>query len=177
MPTFRTIVALVIGLLMLGGPTVPTASAQRPLPPGAEEAMTPGEMQRLFDAYAAMQAQETLGLSDKQYGEFVVRLRALQQVRRRQSVERARLMRELNALSRREPPAPDVEMKTALDALAQHDARARDEVARAYSNVDELLTLRQRARFRVFEDQVERRKLDLLARARLNRLRRGAERP
>jgi hypothetical protein len=172
----RTVVALFIGLLMLGGPNVPTASAQRPLPPGAEDAVTPGEMQRLFDAYAAMQAQETLGLSDKQYGDFVVRLRALQQVRRRQSAERARLMRELNVLSRREP-APEAEMKTALDALEQHDARARDEIARAYSNVDELLTIRQRARFRVFEDQVERRKLDLLARARLNRLRRGAERP
>jgi len=36
----------------------------------------------------------------------------------------------------------------------------------AYDALDEVLDARQQARFRVFEDQIEQRKLDLLMRAR-----------
>jgi hypothetical protein len=39
-------------------------------------------------------------------------------------------------------------------------------VARSLAAVDEVLTLRQRVRFRVFEEQMERRKLELMSRAR-----------
>jgi len=37
---------------------------------------------------------------------------------------------------------------------------------KGYSSVDEVLDLRQQARFRVFEERIERRKLELLMRAR-----------
>ena len=48
------------------------------------------------------------------------------------------------------------------------DERAAAELRRALDGVDEILTVRQQARFRLFEDQMERRKLDLLMRARQN---------
>ena len=53
----------------------------------------PGEVQKLLDGYAVIQAQEFLGLSDEQFGQFLPRLRALQEVRRRNEQERVRLLR------------------------------------------------------------------------------------
>jgi hypothetical protein len=37
---------------------------------------------------------------------------------------------------------------------------------KAYNGIDEVLDVRQQARFRVFEDQIERRKIELMMRAR-----------
>ena len=42
-----------------------------------------GQIQRWFDAYTVLQAQEALRLSEAQYGRFVTRLKALQEIRRR----------------------------------------------------------------------------------------------
>ena len=36
--------------------------------------MTPGEIQRLFDAYLVMEAQQALALTDQQYPQFLTRL-------------------------------------------------------------------------------------------------------
>ena len=47
--------------------------------------MTPGEIQKLFDAYLVMEAQQALELSDQQYPQFLTRLRTLQDTRRAQS--------------------------------------------------------------------------------------------
>ena len=56
----------------------PAAAAQAP--PAADAAdLRPAEIQRLFDAYLVMEAQQTLGLSDTQYPPFLTRLRALQE--------------------------------------------------------------------------------------------------
>ena len=52
-------------------------------------------MQRLFDAYVLMQAQERLGISDAQYPQFVQRLKALLDARRRTVVARTALIQEL----------------------------------------------------------------------------------
>jgi len=53
-----------------------------------------------------------------------------------------------------------------LRALRELDDRAALELRRAADGVDEVLDIRQQARFRMFEEQIERRKLDLLLRAR-----------
>ena len=52
-----------------------------------------------------------------------------------------------------------------LKALADHDDRAAGELRKAYQELDEILDLRQQARFRLFEELIERRKIDLLKRA------------
>ena len=46
------------------------------------------------------------------------------------------------------------------------DTRAIADVKRAYDAIDQALDVRQQARFRVFEEQMERRKLELITRAR-----------
>ena len=66
--------------------------------PDAAPGVSQGELQRLFDAYVLMQAQETLQLTDAQYPQFLARLRALQEVRRRTLVERTRIIQELRRI-------------------------------------------------------------------------------
>ena len=50
--------------------------------------------------------------------------------------------------------------------LQEIESRTAAEVRKAYTALDEVLDVRQQARFRVFEEQVERRKIELLMRAR-----------
>lgn len=129
------------------------------------EGADPAEIARLFDAYAVMQAQEKLGLSDEQFGPFVTRLKALQQTRRRHVRERFQAVQELRRLLDG-AAANDAVLREKLDALAKLDAAAQAETAKASAAVDELLDVRQRARFRVLEQQLELRKLELVGRAR-----------
>ena len=135
-------------------------------PPGAgtNGNVDPAELGRLFDAYTVMQAQEALGLDDARFGPFVTRLRALQQMRRRQLRERAAVMRDMRQLL--QSPGNDVQLKERLDALGRLDTAARADQAKAMEAIDELLDVRQRARFRLLEQQLELRKLELVNRAR-----------
>ena len=52
-----------------------------------------------------------------------------------------------------------------LTALQELEARCAAEIAKAYNGIDEVLSPLQQARFRVFEEQIERRKLELMATA------------
>lgn len=129
--------------------------------------MSPAEIQKLFDAYLVMEAQQALELTDDQYAPFLTRLRGLQETRRRNQQERFRLMGELQRLSaRRLKVVEDAALKERLAALQELEARTAAELRRAYTSVDEVLDLRQQARFRIFEEQIELRKLALLMRAR-----------
>jgi len=57
------------------------------------------ELQRLFDAYTVMQAQEALQLDDAQFGQFLPKLKALQDTRRRNEVARNQLVAELGRMT------------------------------------------------------------------------------
>ena len=143
------------------------AAQPGPQAPGGE--LRPGEIQRLFDAYFVMEAQQALGLTESQYGPFVAKLRALQETRRRHLASRAALLGELARmtaprLARVDEPA----IKAQLAALLDLDTQGAAETRRAYGDLDTLLDARQQARFRVFEEQLERRKLELMLRARQN---------
>jgi hypothetical protein len=130
--------------------------------------MTPGEIQRLFDAYLVMEAQQALSLTDQQYPQFLTRLKTLQDARRRMQQERNQLMGQLQRLTNpREPNrADDAQIKERLAALQELESRTAAEMRRSYNALDEVLDVRQQARFRVFEEQIERRKIELLMRAR-----------
>jgi hypothetical protein len=154
----------------------PQVPASPGAPPSATPGISAGEIQRLYDAYALVQAQDALRLSDEHYGRFVTRLKSLQETRRRHNTARNQILQELRRLSNGETAAIDeTAMRDRLKALRDEDERAAAEVRKAYDAVDELLDVRQQARFRLFEEQMERRKLDLLMRARQNaRGRKGA---
>jgi hypothetical protein len=158
--------------------SVATAGAQVPAPPVDGANLRPAEIQRLFDAYLVMEAQQALGLTDQQYAPFLVRLKALQDVRRRFLASRARMLLDLGRLSGpRGAGADDATLKERLAALQELESRSAAESRKAYADLDALLEPRQQARFRVFEDQIERRKIELMLRARQNaRLQRQQQR-
>jgi hypothetical protein len=125
------------------------------------------ELQRLFDAYTAMQAQEALQLDDAQFGQFLPKLKALQDTRRRNDAARVQLVAELGRMTAPGGAAFDeAAVKDRMRALQELEARAAAEVRRAYEAIDQQLDVRRQARFRVFEQNMERRKLQLMLRAR-----------
>jgi hypothetical protein len=166
--------ALLAGVLATGASAQefvgqPQAPGRQPLPGLDNSDMTPGEIQKLFDAYLVMEAQQALALTDEQYPQFLVRLRTLQETRRRNQQERGRLMGELQRLTNpRQPVArsDDSLIKERLATLQEVESRTAAEMRKAYTALDEILDIRQQARFRLFEEQIERRKIDLLMRAR-----------
>lgn len=127
-------------------------------------AVTPYELQRMFDAYALLQAQDFLKISDEQYAKFLPRFKVLQDVRRQTLQQRTRVLNETRKLLN--DNGSDEQVKAALKQLADIDERASVDVRKAAEAVDQVLDLRQQAKFRVFEEQMERRKLELVTRAR-----------
>lgn len=143
--------------------------------PDAAAPITPGQLQALFDAYTVVQAQNALALSNDQYGSFVSRLRALQDTRRKHQMARQRILADLRRLTNPQTGTNDeAAMTERLKELRDEDARAAADLQKAYEGVDQVLSVRQQARFRLFEERMEQQKLDLLMRARQNaRARRG----
>ncbi len=138
-------------------------AAEPPL--GADGGVSPAEIQRLFDAYVVMQAQQELELSDEQYPTFLSRVRALQDVRRRTDVERNRRMQMLRRTAL-DQASNENDIRVQLRELREFNERVAAEVGRAEESVTQVLTVRQQARFQVFQDAMERRKAELLMRAR-----------
>jgi Spy/CpxP family protein refolding chaperone len=149
-----------------------SAGAQPSAGRGADEpGVSVGELQRMFDAYALMQAQEQLKISDDQFAQFLARFKALQDVRRKALAERNRAIMDLRRLTK-DPQSDDNQVRDRLKALQELDARAAADTRKAYDAVDSVLDVRQQARFRIFEEMMERRQLELIGRARqANRLR------
>ena len=135
-------------------------------PPAAgAEGVSPGEIQRLFDAYVVMQAQDQLQLTDEQYPKFLARVKVLQAARQRGLADRGRIIQDLRRLSGVNP-IDETQARNQLKALADVDARTAAEVRDALNGIDQVLDLRQQVKFRIFEEQMERRKVELLMRAR-----------
>ena len=134
---------------------------QRGEPNAATDAITPAEIQRMFDAYALMQAQDQLKINDEQYPQFLTRFKALQDVRRERQ-ERTRSDSGAAQAAERCAAGDESQMKERLKALDDLDARTATDVRKAHDAVDQVLDLRQQAKFRVFEENMERRKLELV---------------
>jgi len=139
--------------------------APGPGPNAAANPISLAELNRLFEAYAVVQAQDYLKLTDDQYPDFVARLKALQDARRRHFVNHNRIIADLNrTLHLPDDQIDDKSLKALYESLDREDESAQLEIKKAFENVIGLLDVRQRARFRVFEENLERRKLDLLSR-------------
>jgi hypothetical protein len=130
-----------------------------------QQGLPPAEVERLFDGYVAMQAQDALKLTDAQLPQFLAKLKVLQATRRRHAQERRLLVAQLNS-ALREPSPSDETLRELLRQDRDLAAKAAQDVQKAYDAIDQVLELGQQARFRVFEEQVERRKFDLVLRAR-----------
>jgi hypothetical protein len=132
---------------------------------GAGQALTPVELERWLDSYVLIQAQDALKITDAQFPRFLQRLNAVQATRRRNAAARRQILatfgRQLRAT-----PVDEAGMREQLKALRELEVRAADELRKAYDGLDEALEPVQQARFRLFEQQVERRQIELLMKAR-----------
>ena len=156
--------------LLMAMPVAASQRAERRQAPAASDdaaPITPAEVQRMFDAWTIVQAQDALSLSDAQYGKFVAKLKALQDTRRRHQVARTQLLADLRRTLNGSSPA-EVTLRDKLKALRDEDDRAAAEIRKAADEVDDVLDVQQQARFRLFEERMEARKLELLMKARQN---------
>ena len=127
--------------------------------------MTPAELERWLDSYVLIQAQDALKITEAQFPRFLQRLNALQATRRRNAAARRQILatigRQVRAM-----PVDEAGAREQLKVLRELDLRAADELRKAYDALDEALEPLQQARFRLFEQQVERRQIELLLKAR-----------
>jgi len=170
------LVRLIVSSSLLVGLSAVTVAAQtkpgraaKPAPPAAaapsEPGVSPGDVQRMFDAYAVMQAQEQLKISDDKFAQFLTRYKALQEVRRKNQQEHGRLVVDMRQMLN--GPNPDeAQLKEKMKALQDLDARTITDARKAVDAIDQVLDVKQQAKFRVFEEAMERRKLELVTRAR-----------
>jgi hypothetical protein len=169
------VVTMVSAAPLLAAPVPRTVEAQQPQPPGAgippgpDAAISAVQIQRWFEAFTVLQAQEALQLSEAQYGRFVTRLKALQDARRKHQVARNQIMGDLRRLTNPQNGSNDEGALTdRLKALRDEDDRAAVDLKKGYEGVEETLDIRQQARFRIFEERMEQQKLELLMKTRQN---------
>jgi Spy/CpxP family protein refolding chaperone len=132
--------------------------------PPDDATVSPVEIQRMFDAYALVQAQEQLKISDDKFSQFLTRYRTLQDVRRKTLQERNRLLNETRRLLNTDQP--DEAIAERVKSMQELEVRSAVDEKKAYDAIDQILDIRQQAKFRVFEENMERRKLELVTRAR-----------
>src|SRR5260370_40945839 len=111
-----------------------------------------------------MQAHAQLKITEEQFPTFLTRFKALQDIRRRTLQERNRRLQELRRLTN-DPLADEAPMKEQVKALQELEDRSQAETRKAYEAIDQVLDVRQQARFRVFDEQMEQRMLQPISRA------------
>jgi hypothetical protein len=170
------LIAAVLAMSLGVAPSAQRGAVPQPPAAGALETpgITPAEIQRLFDAFALLQAQDQLKIQGDQSLQFLARFRDLQDVRRKTLTERTRRINVLRMLLTNDTSPDEAQMREQLKGLQDLDARAAADIRKAYDAIDQILDLRQQAKFRVFEENMERRKLELVTRARqANQVNRG----
>ena len=146
-----------------GAPVRPAArGGQRPGGAGAGTPADQLQVQRYIDAWELVQAKDHLQLTDDQYPGFVARLTKLHDTRRRITMQRRKLIGELRLLLNQSPVAKDEVLTAKIRALDEVTKRGADEAQQATFEIDGVLTPWQRGRYRMFEELVERRKIEML---------------
>ena len=87
----------------------PSAAAAVPSLPVGQDVppISAGQIQRWFEAFTVLQAQDALQLSEAQYGRFVTRLKALQEMRRKHQQARNQVLGDLRRLTNPEKGSND----------------------------------------------------------------------
>ena len=163
----RACLLLTLVAALSAAPAAQRPGARQGPPVGALDApgISPAEIQRLFDAFALLQAQDQLRISGDQSLQFLARFRDLQDIRRKALTERTRRVNAMRmALNDAQPD--DAQLREQLKGIQDLDARSAVQIKKAYDAIDQVLDVRQQAKFRVFEENMERRKLELVTRAR-----------
>ncbi len=161
----QTMTVLAMTMAVVAGGAIDARAQGRGGAAPDEPTITPFELQRMFDAYALLQAQTQLKIGDEQFAKFLPRFKALQDARRQALQQRTRVLNDVRRLMA-DPQTDEGQLKDRLKQLQDIESRGEAETRKAYEAIDSVLDVRQQAQFRVFEEQMERRKLELVTRAR-----------
>jgi hypothetical protein len=142
------------------------AGQRQGAPPDVPANMTAAELDRFFDSYEIFQAQSSLQLDNATFLSFGARYQQFQKVRREHQQARQKQLNELNDLMKPDVVTDEATLAAKTKALDDLEAQEAQDYQKALLAVDQVLTVKQRARLRVFMNNMERKKLDLLALAR-----------
>src|SRR5262245_16083208 len=134
-----------------------------PQRPAAADLAKLQTVQDLLEGMEISNADKFLQVDNQHYGEFIQRLRNLQKLRKQHQNQRQRLVQDLRRLSN-QPGVEDALLEAPTKRLDDFDRQAFQDMQTAYAQIDEVLNVRQRARFRLFEEMMEQRKLEILTR-------------
>jgi hypothetical protein len=127
--------------------------------------LRPDEVQQIVDGWEIATAEKMLELTDQQYVPFLQQLRRLQNGRRQQLMQRQRMLMMLRQTLNQQPALEDAAVEARVKQFDDQERRLQQELQSLHAGIDGVLTPRQRARFRVLQEQMERRKLEVLSRA------------
>lgn len=144
------------------------ALAQEPQGPGARRANRE-EVQGMMDAYIISKLQEALQLTDDQYARMIVAQKKLQEHRREHQRRRMEILRELQRTVSAPDPS-DGEITPLLEKLQKNQLDFQTEQQADYKAIDAILSVKQRARHRLLEVEIERRLQELVREIRQQRL-------
>ncbi len=119
------------------------------------------EVQELLDAYVISKMQDALQIDDEQFAKMVGAQKNLQQHRRDYQRKRSATLRELQALVRGSE-SQEAEVAARLELLDELKSKFEATSREDYKRIDEILTVHQRARYRLLEVMLERRMQELL---------------
>lgn len=138
--------------------------ADNPQRPAAADLAKLQTVEDLLEGMEISNADKFLQVDNQHYGEFIQRLRNLQKLRKQHQNQRQRLVMELRRLTNANPAVEDALLEAPTKRLDDFEKQAFQDMQTAYAAIDEVLNVRQRARFRLFEEMMEQRKLEILTR-------------
>jgi Spy/CpxP family protein refolding chaperone len=121
-------------------------------------------VQQIVDGWEIATAEKMLELSDQQYVPFLQQLRRLQSGRRQQFMQRQRMLQMLRQTIN-QTGLEDAMVDSRVKQFDDLERKLQQDLQSMQAGIDAVLTPRQRARFRVLQEQMERRKLEVLSRA------------
>jgi hypothetical protein len=142
-PTF------VVGLLVFS--TATALASYQETPPRRSQRQ---DVEGLMEAYVISKLQEALELSDQQFAEMVVVQKKMGEHRRSFRRDRQNVLGQLRE-HLRSPDRPDDEITPLLKRLDGLQEELNSQLRADYEAVDKILDVRQRARYRLLEQEIQ----------------------
>jgi len=114
------------------------------------------DVQGMMDAYVLSKLQDALELSDDQFGSLVVAQKKLQDRRREYRQDRMAVLRQMRQALRLEDSG-ESELRPLLNELDELRSDFTADETNRYGAIDDILDVRQQARYRVLEVELQRR--------------------
>lgn len=169
----RALVAVALSALVSALPAaaqLPPEDTRQDRPPRPRRE----ELHGMLDAYVISKLQEALRLSDEQYARVIVAQKKLDEQRRDYHRDRRELLQRLRQALAADKPS-EAELSSLLERLEALRSEFEARQKAAHAALDALLTVEQRARYRLFMVEIEGRMQEMMREVR--RLRRGAGPP